>query len=840
MAKNLLNRVLSRFVEIKPGEEVIASLLFLYLFLIMFPYYIIKPYRDAKYLIELTSARLPYAYLLTALFMGFFVHFYTKLQVRIQRRVLIISSVTFFALTCLLSRWLFNLDLSWMPLAFWVWANTFVVVLITQFWILVNDIFNPREVKRLIGFFGSGGLFGGILGGLLTGLLGRDMPDIVLIIASGLLVLSIFVVNHIFIWQRKKSPPDDKVDHKHRERGAEQVKVGFIDCFNTVRKNYYLKLLAGVVTLTFIVSTFIDWQSKTVIDIKIERMDEKLEFFGFFHAALLVIPFFISIFMSSNILKRYGIRVTLLLFPLVLLLCIFGIGYRPEIFVFALAIKAGDKSLSFSINQYVRELLYIPISPELKYKAKVFIDMFLNRFAKGVGALILLFLVYIFLPPENWQWDWRDKVQLVSIIAVIFIGAWLLLNLKVSKEYTNIVKQKLDVKWDRGDRLVAEKMDVDYTKLVFDTIESRERSSVLYAMHLYDLIKQDKLTPEVRKLISYKADERRVASLGGLFESGETTLIPETDDMLGEEVLEKEVQEIMSLDVYQEVMKGYIDKVLVDKTNETKTSKMEVAKAIGLMESDSPLAQKLEELLEDESPEVSKYAIESAARLKRRELVPGLIYKLDNPLTREDASAALEKYGERIVGTLSDYLGDYDEDVGLRKEVASVLARIPIQDSADLLAWELAEENEDMDNELIDALDRIRSGQPDIQVQAEIIKTKIFKEIKRYYQILINSYETKSEVKRPEMSGKLSEDLAASMMNIFKLLGLIYPHEDIFRAYQNIRTATKDSIDYAVELLDNILPKDIRDVIFPLIEDLSLEERVKKCRVLFKAFPKMQ
>ena len=554
--------------------------------------------------------------------------------------------------------------------------------------------------------------------------------------------------------------------------------------------------------------------------------------FGFFHAGLYVVPFLISIFMTSNLIKSYGLRIILLLFPLLLLLCFGGIAFWP-VLGFALAIKASDKSLSFSINQYMRELLYIPVSPELKYKAKIFIDMFLNRFAKGIGALILL--IFIFLPPVPWQ----NRVQIVSIIAVVFIIAWVFANLKVSKEYTNTVKQKLEMKWDRGDKLVAEKMDVDYTKLVFDTIESRDRSSVLYAMHLFDLIKQDKLTPEVRKLISYKADERKVSSLGGLFESGETTLVPETDDMLSEEVLGKEVKEIMSLDVYQEVMKGYIDKVLNDDTGDSETSKMEVAKAIGLMESHSPLAQKLEELLEDESPEVSKYAIESAARLKRREHVPGLIYKLHNPLAREDAGTALEKYGEKIVGTLSDYLGDSDEDVALRKEVASVLARIPVQDSADFLTWELAEDNEDMDPELIDALDRIRSGKPDIQVQEEIIKTKIFKEIKKYYQILIKFYDAESKAKKVKMSEQLSENLAGYMMNIFKLLGLIYSHEDIFRAYQNIRSTTKDSVDYALELLDNILPKEIRDVVFPLIEDLSLEERVKRCRILLKAFPKM-
>ena len=833
MAKNLLNRILSRFVEIKPGEKLIASLLFLYFFLIMFPYGIIKPVRDAQYLMELGSINLPFAYLSTAAIMVIFVHFYSKLQVKVKRRVLIISSLIFFTVTCSVSRQFFmREELEWMPLAFWIWANIFIVVLVTQFWILVNDVFNPREVKRLIGFFGGGGLLGGILGGLLTGSLGRDIPDELLLIASGILILSVFVVNYIFIWQRKNKPITNKPNYLNKERAKEPARAGFIDSFNTVRKNYYLKLLAVVVTLTFIVTTFIDYQSKTVIEMKVARIDEYTYIFGYFHAGLYVVPFLISIFMTSNLIKSYGIRIILLLFPLMLLLCFGGIAFWP-ILGFALAIKASDKSLSFSINQYVRELLYIPVSPELKYKAKVFIDMFLNRFAKGIGALILL--IFIFLPPDPWQ----NRVQIVSVIAVVFIIAWVFANLKVSKEYTNTVKQKLEMKWDRGDKVVAEKMDVDYTKLVFDTIESRDRSSVLYAMHLFDLIKQDKLTPEVRKLISYKADERKVSSLGGLFESGETTLVPETDDMLSEEVLGKDVKEIMSLDVYQEVMKGYIDKVLVDETGDTETSKMEVAKAIGLMESHSPLAQKLEELLEDDSPEVSKYAIESAARLKRREHVPGLIYKLHNPLTREDACTALEKYGEKIVGTLSDYLGDSDEDVKLRKEVASVLARIPTQDSADFLAWEFAENNEDMDPELIDALDRIRSGKPDIQVQEEIIKIKIFKEIKKYYQILIKFYDAKSKAKKVKMSEQLSENLAASMMNIFKLLGLIYTHEDIFRAYQNIRTATKDSVDYAVELLDNILSKEIRDIVFPLIEDLPLEERVKRCRILLKTFPKM-
>ena len=885
MAKSRLYRILSRIIDIKPGEEIIASLLFLYFFFIMFPYYIIKPYRDAKYLYEMESKRLPFAYLLTAIFIGFFIHFYSKLQAKLKRKILIISFLIFFIVTCLISQYLFTgeTDYSWMPLFFWVWANTFIVVLGTQFWILVNDVFNPREAKRLIGFFGSGGLLGGIFGALLTGILGWKYPDKLLLIASGLLVINVFIVNYIFIWQRKKNPSFDAGKKKDQAKGTKPTKVGFMDCFNTVRKNHYLTLLAVVVLLTFIVATFIDYQTKTVIEMKKPVLTEMTEFFGYFHAVLLVVPFFISILMTSKVIKRFGISLTLLLFPLALFLCSIGIGLVPTL-VFAYAIKISDKSISFSLNQFTRELLYIPVSPELKYKAKVFIDMFLNRFAKGIGALMLMvFLLPIFTSEEipetvntanvlqkprivekseivgrsevlenpdtakitdNQQeadeLERRDirelRVRIVSIFSILFILAWIFFNLKVSKEYTKTLQLKIKPKWDRADRLVAEKVDVDYTKLIFDTIESRDRSSVLYAMHVFDLIRQDKLTPEVKELISHKSEEVKVSALGGLFESGEIGLLPETDEIISEDVLEKEIGEIVSLDVYQEVMKSYVEKALKDETMESETAKMEVAKAIGLMESDSPLARKLEELLWDESPEVSKYALESAAKLRKKEYVPALVQKLSNPITREDASVALGKYGEKVVGALSDYLSDRDENIELRRGVASVLARIGAQDAGDFLTWELEEGHGEIDTELIDALDRIRSENPEVLFREDKIEAQILQEIKKYCKMVVGNFGTKLKRKKAEKSEDLPEDLNVSLMNIFKLFGLIYPRKDIMSAYQNMKVGTKDLVDYAIELLDNTLQKEMRDIVVPLLEDLSLEEKVKRCRSCLKNF----
>ena len=69
-------------------------------------------------------------------------------------------------------------------------------------------------------------------------------------------------------------------------------------------------------------------------------------------------------------------------------------------------------------------------------------------------------------------------------------------------------------------------------------------------------------------------------------------------------------------------------------------------------------------------------------------------------------------------------------------------------------------------------------------------------------------------------------------LNVFKLLGLIYPHEDIFRAYQNVLKSTKESTAYAVELLDNTLGKDSREAVLAIVEDIPLAERIERYKAL--------
>jgi AAA family ATP:ADP antiporter len=806
----------SRVLGIQPGETGIAWAFFFYFFLITAPFYIIKPIRDASFLDELGSRNLPWAYA-TALVVGLVVAFHSKIQARLSRSALIAGSLVFFVLTSLIFWALFPSGGKWLPLAFWMWANILAVVLVTQFWIVVNDAFTPREAKRLIGFFGSGGILGGIAGALFTALMaGPGSGARLLLPAAVVLAATLIPAGAIFRHLGRERGRDERT--RPEEKTIE--KAGFKDCFDTVRGDSYLRLLAAVVLITGVISTFADWQSKNIIERWPQARANLTSFFGYFNLGLLAFSFLLQFMLTSNIIERYGLRLTLLFYPTLLLLCSLGIIFWPGI-VLAVGIKGADKSLSYSINQSSRELLYIPVSPERKYRAKVFIDMFLNRFSKSIGAVILLGLILLPVHPP---------LTVVSLAAAAFIGVWIALNRKISRAYLELLRSKLERRWGRGEALVAERVDVGSAKLVFDMLESRERSPVLYAQHLFELLAENRLTPEVRAFLASQRDGARIPSLGSLIESESAGWVPELDRPEEKEALKTDIAEIFRLDVYQEVMKDYIDKVMAHP--EDVVSRMEVAKFLGWVDRRSPLIGVIDDLLADSHPDVVRYAIESAARLGRREDVPFLIDRLSDPALAEDAQAALERFGPRITGTLFDALADDGRNSAIRGAAAAILAAVGGQAAADYLLWELDRAEEKISTEVLDALDRLRSAEPGLIFSGDTVRRSFAREVRSYYQAYLGA--AKVEAVAREGGAGRSAAFDARLRRLFLHLGLIFLREDIQRAYQNLQVGTRFAVAYVLELLDNLLPRDLKEALFPIIEDLPEAERVHRFRTLLE------
>ncbi len=135
---------------------------------------------------------------------------------------------------------------------------------------------------------------------------------------------------------------------------------------------------------------------------------------------------------------------------------------------------------------------------------------------------------------------------------------------------------------------------------------------------------------------------------------------------------------------------------------------------------------------------------------------------------------------------------------------------------------------------------KMRSEKPQIHFREKIIVPQIIRGIKESYMILKEIHELKASKKKEFLAKDLENNLARSLKYIFELLSLIYRREDIIKAYQNITTGTKKAIDYSIELLDNIVRKEIMEVFLPLIEDIPFEDKVKKGRKMLKILEKME
>jgi ATP/ADP translocase len=831
MAKKSTYRILSKVVDLKPEETSSSVLLFLYFFFITSSAGIIKPVKLSLFLDKLSFENLPFAYLLTAVFMGFFVSINTRLLHAMKRHLYISLSLGFFMANLFVFWILFNKsELQWVSMVYWLWAEIFMVTSVTQFWILVNDIYHPRQAKRLVGFLVSGGLLGGICGSLLSYVLiktGIIETEGLLLICPLMLGLCLVVVLFVKRHQRGDAKQDTK---KTKER--KKAKVGYIESLRLLRKNRHLIFLSGIMISAIVVTTLIDFQFNSVIDHRFSEKNEKTAFFGMFFAVLMIFSFLLHNFATNRILRKFGIRTALLIAPFLLLAGSAAVFlFMNVLFWWAIGLKAADKSLAHSLNQSVRELLYIPIPPEIKYKAKVFIDMFVNKFARGIGALLILLAFIVF---NLWGKKPQGIVTYLSLIVILFAVIWIILNISITREYVNIVKRSLKIKWQDADRFIGEKIDMDMTKLVFDTLESKNRSSVLYAMNIFDLVKKEKMSPELKKIISQKSDEIQASSMDSLLDLDGEILIPEMEDTLDEENLDVQIQEIMSLDVYQELMKDRIDNIVSEEGRDAEVSRMEAAKVMGMMEPSPSLIQSLGKLIRDESPEVISYAVESAGKLKRRELVPFLVQHLSNPYIQRVAQKALVGYGDKIIGTLKDYLGDIQEDIKIRKAIPDIIAQVGSQRAANILSLEMKKENEDVEPEIIAAIYKMKSKNPRIAFDEKAVLPKLMEKILGSHEILIEIDELISGKKKEPFAKDLENDLAHSIRRIFELLSLIYPHEDIIKAYQNICSGARKALDYSLELLDNTVKREIMEVLLPLVEDIPLEDKAKKGKKILK------
>ncbi len=305
--------------------------------------------------------------------------------------------------------------------SFYLFGDLFSTLMVATFFAFLNDSVTPDAAKRMYGLVGLGGVTGGAFGSLVVArFIGTvDRVDW-LWIAFGLgvaILLVAFAAGRLVANALPAEPAPQTGSAKPAPRSEGNPAV---EGARLVFRSPYLLAIVAIVGIYEIVSTILDFQFTSTIVHYLQGPAIGQQFATVF-ALTNVVAMVVQLFFTSLIMTRLGVGVALLVLPIAILGGSAGFALLPILWVGSL-LNTADNGFSYSINQSAKESLYVPTTKEEKYKAKAFIDMFVQRFAKALAVGVSLGVTAVFQDFESIRW--LTAVTLPLILIWIFAARY--------------------------------------------------------------------------------------------------------------------------------------------------------------------------------------------------------------------------------------------------------------------------------------------------------------------------------------------------------------------------------------------------------------------------------
>ena len=428
--RSLLERALGLFTEVRAGEGVTALLLALNVFVLLTAYYIVKPVREAL-ILALDSGAEYKAYMsaVIAAALLVLVPIYARFVDRVPKLKLVVGATLFFA-SHLVLFWLASQSEAirrHLGLVFYVWVGIFNMMVVAQFWAYANDVYDPERGKRLFPLIALGASWGAALGAKVAALLIPLFGEYGLLLASaGLLVCCALL---FLAADRGRSQPS-------RSSAGPAPDKGTMDgAFALVLKHRYLLLLAGFSLVFSWVNTNGEYMlsklvkgaaSAAVNSGEILAADQGKyigSFYGDFFFYVNVLGVLLQSFVVSRIIKYGGLGVAFFIFPFIALGSSLAILAVPLLYVARIG-KIAENATDYSLNNTVRQTLWLPTSEAMKYKAKQAVDTFFVRMGDVSSALLVAIGAGMLSLP----------VRAFAVANALLIAVWLVFAIAIVRE----------------------------------------------------------------------------------------------------------------------------------------------------------------------------------------------------------------------------------------------------------------------------------------------------------------------------------------------------------------------------------------------------------------------
>ncbi len=388
-------------------------LAWLWFFILLLSYYILKPIRDG--IGSILSNELDFWYLATFIFIVLTMAGYAQLVRVFPTKWLVFTVYQGFA-ACL---FVFALSIAFWPLppkwyagTFFVWVSVFNLCSVALFWSVMADLYTKEEGQQWFGVLAGAGSVGALVGSSIT------IHATQFIGHQGLLLASLVAIELAFVlawWmismhqriikpctqasssldlsestRSKTSIANENTGVRPSESTAE-ISPSLLQGFLRILGSSYLLAICLYVVLGKFSATFIYNNLQSAMSLGINSSERRTEIFAQMNLTVQVGSMILQYLIVSWLFRTIGVR-TVLAIPSVLMMALFGSLYIDSSLYFLIGAQIIQQIAGYGLMTPSQNLLFTVVSRHDKYVSKGFIDTVVFRFSDVLASKLCTLL----------------------------------------------------------------------------------------------------------------------------------------------------------------------------------------------------------------------------------------------------------------------------------------------------------------------------------------------------------------------------------------------------------------------------------------------------------------
>ena len=344
-----------------------------------------------------------------------------------------------------------------------------------QFWLLAARVYDSRQAKRTYTLLGAGGIAGAIAGSVVPGFLSERLSTESMLLICIAIIGGLIGLSHL-AWQHRRKVSMRRSEERERDASRDR----FRGLCRIVSGSPHLRLMAALILFTVMASQLAEWQLSEAVQsqyaglARVEQGSQINEFFGRFYLVTNVLGIAFQVAATGFVVRRFGILAALLFLPVGLFAGGLGVFLVPGLVAATLA-RGGDGAFRYSTHRTSLELLYLPLSPMVRERLKIFVDVFVDRVGRAIAGIIILLLTSSFLPVG---------LRGTALVMMIVTGASIVLAVRLRQSYVEEFRQQIERSEVDLSQITNFVTDPASVRMIVNALGSSEERRVLYALKL--------------------------------------------------------------------------------------------------------------------------------------------------------------------------------------------------------------------------------------------------------------------------------------------------------------------------------------------------------------------